>query len=248
MPTAKHLANSKTNCLPHNAHQTGKQADGEKSRINTRRNTVQAENSFPHKSNGRLREGGKVSPKNQNRQIALDTPRRGRPGISPDEYPEILGRAEHFRYMLSETTRTPGKDKPESLWDKVREPLLGARTEEEVENALKHERYGQDFVPHLNRQILKTINDPRFPKNSDARVNFLADSIAALGRVSPRRSRNICQKQRRKREKGLDTLDTAEAITEPLANNNRAPSYAIQSIERDSKRGAEGGKSKYAER
>jgi len=164
--------------------------------MNTGGNAIPTVNRFPHNSPASMREIRKVSPKNQNRQISLDKARRGRPGISSDEHLETLGRAENFRYILSETSRDPDKDKPESLWDRVREQLLKARTEAKITKVFEQERYGQNFVPHLSRQILKTIRDPRFPKSPDAQANFLADSIAALARVTPRRSRNICQQAR----------------------------------------------------
>jgi hypothetical protein len=164
--------------------------------MNTGGNAIPTVNRFPHNSPASMREIRKVSPKNQNRQIFVDKARRGRPGISSDEHLEILGRADQFRYMLSETTRTPGRDKPESLWDKVRERVLKARTEGEITGIFEQERYGQSFVPHLSRQIFKTIRDPRFPKSPDTQANFLADSIAALERASPRHSRNICQQAR----------------------------------------------------
>jgi hypothetical protein len=41
-------------------------------------------------------------------------------------------------------------------------------------------------------------NDHHFPKRARAQINFLADSIAALGKVTPRRSRDICMLERMK--------------------------------------------------
>lgn len=42
------------------------------------------------------------------------------------------------------------------------------------------------------------LHDPRFPKRQQARINFLADSLAGLGRVTPRSSRDICARERAK--------------------------------------------------
>src|SRR5438034_11155678 len=51
----------------------------------------------------------------------------------------------------------------------------------------------------LNSQsalILRVLKHPTFPKRRQARINFLADSLAGLGEVSPRRSRDICAAER----------------------------------------------------
>jgi hypothetical protein len=180
----------------HNSRPKNQPAESDGDRMNTGGNAIPTANGFPHNSAGPMREKQNLGLKNQNADLGLDKRQRGRPGIARDERRQILGRADQFRYMLSETTRTPGRDKPESLWDKVRERVLKARTEGEITGIFEQERYGQSFVPHLSRQIFKTIRDPRFPKSPDAQANFLADSIAALERASPRHSRNICQQAR----------------------------------------------------
>jgi hypothetical protein len=180
----------------HNSRPKNQPAESDGDRMNTGGNAIPTANGFPHNSAGPMREKQNLGLKNQNPHFPVDKRQRGRPGIAPDERRQILGRAENFRYILSETSRDPDKDKPESLWDRVREQLLKARTEAEITKVFEQERYGQNFVPHLSRQILKTIRDPRFPKSPDAQANFLADSIAALARVTPRRSRNICQQAR----------------------------------------------------
>jgi len=47
--------------------------------------------------------------------------------------------------------------------------------------------------------ILKVLRDPDFPKRDrEARINFLADSLAARGAVTPRTSRDICARERAK--------------------------------------------------
>lgn len=99
---------------------------------------------------------------------------------------EIWGRADNYRGIF------------EQIWDGLRVPLLAARTEEEVRQALeKHAQpYASEFVPHLVGLILKVIRDPKFPKRPEPQRNFLADSLAGLGRVTPRRSRDIAVQER----------------------------------------------------
>jgi hypothetical protein len=87
----------------------------------------------------------------------------------------------------------------------IREPLLAAQTAEDVLTALDlagqywRNRLGPGTIPYL---ILAILRDPRFPKKRRTQqVNFLADSLAAWGRVSPRRSRDICEQERRKDKK-----------------------------------------------
>jgi hypothetical protein len=114
---------------------------------------------------------------------------------------ELLGRAENFRWSL------------EPVWERLRGPLLQAQTEEEVvkafeENAGPHAR---KFVPALAPFILRVLRDPRFPKREpklpkrktksgamrrNPRIVFLADSLAGMGEVSPRRSRDIVAQER----------------------------------------------------
>jgi len=45
--------------------------------------------------------------------------------------------------------------------------------------------------------ILQVAHDPKFPKRKrEAQINFMADSIAAHGVVTPRSSRDICDRER----------------------------------------------------
>lgn len=112
---------------------------------------------------------------------------RGRPGVRASE---IAGRAGGYRLIFSE------------IWDTVGEALLKAQKEEEVIQALdKDGRYTREFVP-ITSLILKVLRDPAFPRRErEARINFLADSLAGLGRVSPRRSRDICEEVRAKEKR-----------------------------------------------
>ncbi len=40
--------------------------------------------------------------------------------------------------------------------------------------------------------------DPKFPKTVKAQIRFIGDSLAGLGRVAPRTSRDICAEGRKK--------------------------------------------------
>jgi hypothetical protein len=110
----------------------------------------------------------------------------GRPGVPASE---IRGRADHYRLVLTQ------------IWDKVGEPLLNANTEDEIIHAFQicGGYYSVQFgLPRNAPLILKVIRDPKFPKRRGACINFCADSLAAGGDVTPRRSRDICSAERGK--------------------------------------------------
>ena len=46
--------------------------------------------------------------------------------------------------------------------------------------------------------VLQVLREPKFPKQRAPQSNFLADSLAGLGWISPRRSRDICERERAK--------------------------------------------------
>jgi hypothetical protein len=99
---------------------------------------------------------------------------------------EVTGRAYNYRLIFSQT------------WDLLGEHLLRARTEEEVLQAFARTGYKSEFE-HIASLILAVLHDADFPKrNRKARINFLADSLAARGVVTPRTSRDICGKARAK--------------------------------------------------
>ena len=54
----------------------------------------------------------------------------------------------------------------------------------------------QITVGSLANLISRVLRDPKLPKRREAQINFLADSLAALGYIAPRSSRDICQKER----------------------------------------------------
>jgi hypothetical protein len=47
-------------------------------------------------------------------------------------------------------------------------------------------------------QVWERLHDRKFPKRRQAQINFVADSLAGLGRIAPRRSRDICADERAK--------------------------------------------------
>ena len=49
--------------------------------------------------------------------------------------------------------------------------------------------------------VLRVLRDTKFPKMRAAQGNFLADSLAGLGWISPRRSRDICAEERAKEKR-----------------------------------------------
>ncbi len=111
---------------------------------------------------------------------------RGRPGVRPSE---ITGRAYNYRMIFGH------------VWDRLRKPLLAAKNEAEVISAFEEnaQPYVREFVPVLAGLILKVVREAKFPKRRGAQINFLADSLAGYGSISARRSRDICEIERKKK-------------------------------------------------
>lgn len=102
---------------------------------------------------------------------------------------EVFGRAYNYHLIFSQ------------IWDLAGEQLVKAATEDEIIKALEKTSQKQEFVPILPL-ILKVLRDREFPKrNKKARINFLADSLAARGAVTPRTSRDICARERKRERK-----------------------------------------------
>jgi hypothetical protein len=119
-------------------------------------------------------------------QVADTETSRG-PGRPENVDPlETRGRADNYRGIL------------QNVWSSLWPPLSQAKSEADVVKALESARaYETQFAPWASL-ILTVLQDPRFPKRDQARINFIADSLGGLGRVSPRRSRDICAEQRAK--------------------------------------------------
>lgn len=115
---------------------------------------------------------------------------RGRPRrVDPEE---TVGRAMNFRIILGNC----------GVWAQVSDALLRARTEADVVGAFSAASayYADKFTRGTMAGLLMAaLNDRDFPKSrTEAQIAFLADSLAAAGDVSPRRSRQICREERRR--------------------------------------------------
>lgn len=122
---------------------------------------------------------------------ALDMHERARGRPPKAKTSEVSGRAYNYRLIFSQ------------VWNKLGKPLLAAQTADAVIQAFAETTsYEREFAP-LAQLILQVRRAPDFPRrDSKAQANFLADSLAARGEVSPRRSRDICARERAKeREK-----------------------------------------------
>jgi hypothetical protein len=109
---------------------------------------------------------------------------RGRPGVRKSE---ISGRSYNYRLIFSQ------------IWKDVGNALLKAGTEEDVVRAFDPwPNYQQEFVP-IASLILEVLRDPKFPKRTEPQRNFLADSLAGRDRITARRSRDICEQERKKK-------------------------------------------------
>jgi hypothetical protein len=111
--------------------------------------------------------------------------RRGRPARMRAS--EIRGRADNYRWIFDQ------------VWDRLWPLLSKVQTEEEAIKAFEEgaNPYQREFVPFAPLAV-KILRERRFPKHRKAEINFLADSLAGLGQVSPRRSRDICEEERTK--------------------------------------------------
>jgi hypothetical protein len=109
---------------------------------------------------------------------------RGRPGVSRSE---VKARGDSYRIMFG------------NIWKDARGPLLKAQTEEDILRAFGAWTGVRKEIEAIADLVLKVLQDPRFPKRRQAQINFLADSLAGRGLVSPRRSRDIRQQDRDKK-------------------------------------------------
>src|ERR1700688_4785681 len=96
----------------------------------------------------------------------------------------VRGRADNWRVSLAR------------FWGDLEGPLLAAESQDDVSKAFEAVLPGNNEFPPHSEVIFRALNDPKFPKRKKARINFLADSSAGLGVVTPRRSRDICSEER----------------------------------------------------
>jgi hypothetical protein len=107
---------------------------------------------------------------------------RGRPvKVVPSA---VRGRADNWRVFLAR------------LWPDLEAPLLAAESPDDVSKAFQTALPGNNEFPPHAEVIFRTLKEPNFPNRKKARINFLADSSAGLGIVTPRRSRDICAEER----------------------------------------------------
>lgn len=93
-----------------------------------------------------------------------------------------------------------GKKRKEYVRDKPYDwaiVLVTANREDGIIRALDSvpDHIRNEFKP-LAPLIFRVLKEKRHPKRLRSRLDYLADSIAARGDVSPRRSRDICAKAR----------------------------------------------------
>ena len=122
-------------------------------------------------------------------EISLDTvsgkQRKGRPRKIQPSW--VRGRADSYRIVF------------DLFWQHVWPSLSKAATQQDVIQSFSRPEVGSyalDLIT-LADLILKVVRDPAFPKHKrEAQINFLSDSIAAYGVVTPRSSRDICERER----------------------------------------------------
>jgi len=122
-------------------------------------------------------------------KIPLDTSfgKRGRGRPRKIQPSWVIGTANNYRWIFDQT------------WADIWLGLSKAETQEDVANSFSiggARAYASNFVP-MAQLILQVLRDRKFPKqNREAQIHFLADSIAAHGVVTPRSSRDICERER----------------------------------------------------
>jgi hypothetical protein len=104
---------------------------------------------------------------------------------------EVYGRAENWRDILDQ------------VWGRLWPLLSNAQSEAEVTRAFRDgaRPYDQNFVPTLAGLTLRVLRESTLPKRRKPLQRFLADSLAGVGVVTPRRSRDICARERAERAK-----------------------------------------------
>jgi len=110
---------------------------------------------------------------------------RGRPRKIHPRW--VRGRADNYRWIF------------DLFWQHVWPDLSKAKTQQDVIQSFARPEVGPYALDLIRAAdlILRVVRDPNFPKRRrEAQINFLADSIAAYGVVTPRSSRDICERER----------------------------------------------------
>lgn len=127
--------------------------------------------------------------------VAFPKRPRGRPGVAQSE---IIGRAENYREMFWD--RRLDKRKREYVREKPFDwaiALVAAKNIEEIDRALDSATdYAKSQLKPLIPLILRVLKERSFPSRTKGKFDYLAESLAARGEVSPRTSRDICRKHR----------------------------------------------------
>jgi hypothetical protein len=111
--------------------------------------------------------------------------RRGRPAKIQPSW--VRGRADNYRWIFDQ------------IWKYVWPGLSKAETQKDVIQTFARPEVGSYALELITMAdlILRVVRDPKFPKRKrEAQINFLADSIGACGTVTPRSSRDICERER----------------------------------------------------
>jgi len=133
-------------------------------------------------------EGKKFTPEKKSSNQPAKKRGRGRPReIDPQI---VVGSADTYRIWFAQ------------FWPKLGSRLLAAQSPEDIAAAVREEAPGiSASLDPLSELILKVKNDPKFPRaRSTSQIHFLADSLGAQDYVTPRRSREICAKERAKKK------------------------------------------------
>jgi hypothetical protein len=111
--------------------------------------------------------------------------RQGRGRRRTVRFTDVIGQANNNRWILDQ------------VWQHLWPSLSKASSEDEVTKALQEGTvaYAPKFVP-LSALILEVLREKTFPKRRKSQINFLADSLAGMGVVTARRSRDICAEER----------------------------------------------------
>ena len=134
-------------------------------------------------------ENNKKERKKSKKALDMFSPKRP-PGRPPTvSASAVTNRADNWRGIFAHVW--------ESFW-----PLFSnAQSEDDVHEAVQKAREYEGEFESLATLMLEVRHDPNFPKRKEAQINFLADSLAGLGTVTPRSSRDICAKERVKRNR-----------------------------------------------
>lgn len=124
------------------------------------------------------------------RKKPIDTfqTKRGRGRSARVRPSEVFGRASNYQFIFDQ------------VWERLWPLLSQAQSEAEVLEAFQKGAipYDGQFLPWIGKLALQVLREPKFPKRRSAQIDFFAESLAAVGVVTPRRSRDICAQERAK--------------------------------------------------